>query len=51
MNFGSLLFAVGIIRDCNPLEIVRHPWFVSAFAAAACSQLMKLLAGVWDFWK
>ncbi len=47
MNFGSLLFAVGIIRDCNPFVLVRHPWFVSAFAAAACSQLMKLLANWW----
>ena len=43
----SFIFAsVGIIRDVNPLEIVRHPWFMSAFIAAGGAQLIKLLV-VW----
>ena len=43
---GSILLSVGIIRDCNPLEIVRHPWFVSAFIAGGGAQLIKF-AVVW----
>lgn len=40
---SAILFSVGIIRDCNPLEIVRHPWFVSAFLAGGGAQLIKLV--------
>ena len=45
-----ILAAIGIIRDwrdLNALEIVRHPWFVSAFAAGGLAQLFKLLYGWW----
>ena len=42
-----MIIAVGIIRDCNPFEIVRHPWFVSAFVAAGGSQLVKMLTNWW----
>ena len=45
MAIGSILISVGIIHDCNPLEIVRHPWFMSAFIAAGGAQLIKLLVG------
>ena len=42
MTTGIILSAIGIIRDGNPLEIVRHPWFVSAFLAGGGAQLAKL---------
>ena len=38
-----VLFATGIIKAANPLEIVRHPWFVSAFLAGGIAQLVKSL--------
>ncbi len=38
---------MGIIHDFNPLEIVRHPWFVSAFIAGGGAQLLKLLHNLW----
>ena len=44
-----MLFAFGIIRDwqhLNAFEIIRHPWFVSAFLAGGLAQLIKL-ATVW----
>lgn len=49
-----MLFGIGIIRHVNFLEIVRHPWFMSAFSAAASAHVLKLLikrmkSGVWDF--
>lgn len=37
---------MGVIRnwhDLNALEIVRHPWFVSAFLAGGLAQLAKLV--------
>ena len=40
---------MGVIRnwhDLNALEIVRHPWFVSAFLAGGLAQLAKLVR-VW----
>ena len=42
-----LFFAMGIIRDHNPLEIVRHPWFISAFLAGGGAQLLKFLINWW----
>ena len=42
-----MLFAVGIIRDVNPFEIIRHPWFVSAFMAGGCAQLIKFAINWW----
>ena len=42
-------FATGIIKnwqDLNALEIIRHPWFISAFLAGGLSQLIKLVT-VW----
>jgi hypothetical protein len=41
-----MMLAMGIIRDVNPFEIVRHPWFVSAFLAGALAQLFKFI-GAW----
>ena len=40
---------MGVIRnwhDLNALEIIRHPWFVSAFLAGGLAQLFKLVR-VW----
>ena len=37
---------MGVIKnwhDLNALEIVRHPWFISAFFAGGLSQLIKLV--------
>lgn len=39
------LFAFGIIKswqDLNAFEIIRHPWFISAFLAGGLAQLIKL---------
>ena len=35
------MFAGGIIKDINPFEIIRHPWFISAFFAGGLAQLIK----------
>lgn len=40
-----LLFAAGAIHHVNFLEIVRHPWFMSAFTAAAGAQVLKFAIG------
>lgn len=37
------MLATGIIHDANFLEIVRHPWFMSAFIAGGAAQLLKFL--------
>ena len=40
------MLAFGIIRnwhDLNAFEIIRHPWFVSAFLAGALAQMVKML--------
>lgn len=45
----SATFAVGIIRDwhnLNAFEIIRHPWFISAFFAGGLAQLIKM-ATIW----
>lgn len=42
------MLAYGIIRnwhDLNAFEIIRHPWFVSAFLAGGLAQLVKMLIG------
>ena len=36
-----MTFAAGIINHLNFLEIVRHPWFMSAFIAGGCAQFIK----------
>ena len=36
-----MLFGLGLIRDINPFEIIRHPWFISAFFAGGLAQLIK----------
>lgn len=41
------MFAAGIIRDFNPLEIVRHPWFMSAFLAGGGAQAIKVFHHWW----
>lgn len=45
----AMTLAVGIIRDwqgLNAFEIVRHPWFVSAFLAGGLAQCIKLATGL-----
>ena len=36
-----MLLAVGTIHHVNFLEIVRHPWFMSAFIAGGAAQFLK----------
>lgn len=41
-------FAYGIIKswqDLNVFEIIRHPWFISAFFAGGLAQFVKLVTG------
>jgi len=43
-----IFFAYGIIKswqDLNAFEIIRHPWFISAFFAGGFAQLIKLAIG------
>ena len=42
-----MFFSIGIIRDLNVFEIVRHPWFMSAFLAGGFAQLLKLAFSWW----
>ena len=42
-----MFFAMGIIKDCNPFEIIRHPWFISAFIAGGGAQIIKFLVNWW----
>ena len=37
----TLLFSAGALHHPNFLEIVRHPWFMSAFLASGSAQLLK----------
>jgi acid phosphatase family membrane protein YuiD len=38
-----MIFAAGIVKDANVFEIVRHPWFMSAFIAGALAQSIKFV--------
>ena len=38
-----MIFAAGALHHPNFLEIVRHPWFMSAFVAAGAAQAVKFL--------
>ena len=38
---------MGIIHDANLFEIVRHPWFISAFVAGGAAQILKFIIGCW----
>ena len=38
-----MTIAAGALHHLNVLEIIRHPWFMSAFVAAAAAQVAKLL--------
>ena len=38
-----MVLCVGIIRDANPFEIIRHPWFISAFFAGGLAQIIKFI--------
>ena len=42
-----MAFGMGIIHDANLFEIVRHPWFISAFLAGGAAQLLKFVIGWW----
>ena len=42
-----MFFAMGIIRDCNPFEIIRHPWFISVFIAGGGAQVIKFVINWW----
>ena len=42
--------AAGVIKswhDLNALELIRHPWFISAFLAGGFAQLIKLVRLWW----
>ena len=48
-----MIQGLGIIRHVNFLEIVRHPWFMSAFVSALSAFVLKLVYrrvvdGEWD---
>jgi len=36
-----MVFAAGALYHVNFLEIIRHPWFMSAFLAGSSAQLLK----------
>lgn len=38
-----MMFATGIIHSANFFEIIRHPWFVSAFIAGGLAQVIKFV--------
>ena len=38
-----MILAAGALHHVNFLEIVRHPWFMSAFIAGASAQFLKFL--------
>lgn len=38
-----MLTAAGALHHLNALEIIRHPWFISAFVAASSAQVLKFL--------
>lgn len=38
-----MLIATGAIHHVNALEIIRHPWFMSAFVAGGAAQFLKFL--------
>jgi hypothetical protein len=42
-----MTFGMGIIHDANLFEIVRHPWFISAFLAGGAAQILKFVIGSW----
>ena len=42
-----MAFGMGIIHDANLFEIVRHPWFISAFVAGGAAQILKFIIGCW----
>ena len=42
-----MILAAGIIRDINLFEIVRHPWFISAFVAGGAAQAIKFVLARW----
>lgn len=37
------MLATGIIHHINVLEIIRHPWFMSAFIAGGAAQFLKFV--------
>ena len=43
----TLLFSAGALHHPNFLEIVRHPWFMSAFVAAGSAQVLKFAITSW----
>ena len=40
---SGMIFAAGIVKDANVFEIIRHPWFMSAFIAGAFAQSIKFV--------
>ena len=38
-----MIFAAGALHHVNFLEIVRHPWFISAFVSAGSAQFLKFV--------
>ena len=37
-----MIFAAGVLHHVNMLEVVRHPWFVSAVSGFVGAQILKL---------
>jgi len=38
-----VIIAAGALHHVNVLEIIRHPWFVSAFVAGGAAQTLKFI--------
>ena len=39
------MIVAGALHHVNVLEIIRHPWFISAFMAGGCAQMFKFVRG------
>lgn len=42
-----MILATGAMNHVNMLEIIRHPWFMSAFIAGGAAQFLKFAVGSW----
>ena len=42
-----MIFAAGVLHHVNMLEVVRHPWFISAVSGFIGAQVLKLIIAWW----
>ena len=42
-----MIFAAGVLHHVNMLEVVRHPWFISAVSGFIGAQVLKLIITWW----